>query len=115
MNATDLHSLARRVEAADGAMFVLDREISDAMGHGNQLVRNYTASVDTAMLLVPEGWYWRVGHSTLYAGWANVHSKHPDFCDREDEHFAKAATPALALTAAALRARAASIKEQDDG
>ncbi|API60572.1 hypothetical protein BSL82_15815 [Tardibacter chloracetimidivorans] len=60
---------------------------------------------NAAMMLVPEGWFWRVGHSTLYAGWAHLNRKHPDFCNREDEHSAQAATPALALTAASLRAR----------
>jgi hypothetical protein len=63
------------------------------------------AFLDAAMSLVPEGWFWRVGHSTLYAGWASTNRLHPDHCNREDETFAKAATPALALCAAALRAR----------
>jgi hypothetical protein len=62
------------------------------------------AWLDAAMTLVPEGWYWRVGHSTLYAGWASTNRLHPDHCNPGDETFAKAATPALALCAAALRA-----------
>jgi hypothetical protein len=65
-----------------------------------------TASLDEAKSLVPDGWFWRVGHSTLYAGWAGLNAKHPDHCDKDDEAFAEAATPALALCAAALRARA---------
>jgi len=68
--------------------------------------RYYTASLDAARTLVPEGWYWRAGHGVLWAGWAHLNRKHPDHCDRDDEHSAHAETPALALCAAALRARA---------
>lgn len=68
--------------------------------------RDFTASIDAAMSLVPEGWFWRAGHSTLYDGWAGTNRVHPDHCDRQDETFAHGKTPALALCAASLRARA---------
>lgn len=71
---------------------------------------NFTASLDAAVTLVPEGWYWRAGHGVLWPGWAHLNLKHPDHCDRGDEHSAHAETPALALCAAALRAR---IKEME--
>lgn len=105
-----LESLAERLEAATGP----DRELDEAILKGcwhtgrrpTDLGPRFTASLDDAMKLVPGGWYWRVGHSTLYAGWAGLNAKHPDFCDRNEETFAKAATPALALCAAALRSLA---------
>ena len=65
----------------------------------------YTASLDDAVTLVPDGWYWRAGHGVLWPGWAHLNVKHPDHCDYGDEHTAHAETPALALCAAALKAR----------
>lgn len=130
---TNLLELAAKVEAAEGPDRELDAEIwlactpgatrdqwsyiHNATGrechvdetrdasHRLVIIPAYTSSVDAAMMLVPEGWFWRVGHSTLYAGWAHLNRKHPDFCNREDEHSAQAAAPALALTAASLKAR----------
>jgi len=62
----------------------------------------YTSSLDAAMALVPEGWLWQVeliGHQTKgRIGAAMVWLKH-----RQVKH-GKAATPALALCATALRA-----------
>lgn len=108
--------LAERCEAATGPDWSLDCDIARARGYhvpnpptGGGLavptgsLPRFTASLDAAMTLVPEGWFWRVGHSTLYDGWAALNRVHPDHCNREDEAFAKAATPALALCAAALR------------
>lgn len=120
-----LLALADRVEAAEGANLVLERDIALAIYHsataltGNDArisvwdgngrtqltVKPYTASLDAAMTLVPNGWAWMAG------------------CDPGDGYFAtlmptdesgivahgvncNAATPALALCAAALRARA---------
>lgn len=68
--------------------------------------REFTRSIDAAVTLVPDGWFWRVGHGTLHAGWAHLNRVHPDQCDYEDEHSARADTPPLALCAAALRAAA---------
>ena len=64
----------------------------------------WTASLDAALTLVPEGWRWAVHggpwtrgpHATLLA---------PTYVSKSDQT-ADAATPALALIAAALRARA---------
>lgn len=66
-----------------------------------------------AVMLVPEGWYWRCGHGVLWPGWAHLNVKHPDHCDYGDEHSAHAETPALALCAAALKARARTPEEKD--
>lgn len=67
--------------------------------------KRYTASLDAVLGLLPEGWFWRVGHSTLYGGWAHLNRKHPNHCDVGDEFSANAATPAIALLIAILKAR----------
>ena len=59
--------------------------------------KKYTASLDEAMTLVPEGgWYWAVKNYPVAKCAASIGGI----------HYANAATPALALTAACLRARA---------
>ena len=122
MNKGDILELAERVEALEGE----DREIDLAIAkmrrvtvwkHDPETGTNYetthwhyTASLDAAMTLVPEGFSWEVGE-TADGGHATV-SKMPD----DDEAYAGgrlpapdiqisayAATPALALTAACLR------------
>lgn len=67
----------------------------------------YTASLDDAIGLCERmlpGWFWRVGHGSQDAGWAHLNRVHPDHCDRADEASATAATPALALCLAIVRA-----------
>lgn len=59
-------------------------------------VPEYTASLDAAMTLVPEGFDWAVFRTN---GGLTVHA----WCGYRDDVFA--ATPALALCAAAIRAR----------
>lgn len=74
---------------------------------GEDRYPTFTASLDAAMTLVPEGWDWSAGtqgngkrgHSFLLYRQEGA---------RETVIDPDAATPALALTAAALRARAAS-------
>ncbi len=66
------------------------------------LARPYTTSVDSALTLVPEGWSY-----TICPKWAEV--RHPVFWAQDQE--GHAASPALALTAASLRARAAKARE----
>jgi len=113
-----LNELAERVEAATGPDRELDRAISDALGVGRfhaagSSAWQYTSSLDTAMTLVPEGWLLQFLQEI-------------DYLDGEDagppwtaelrwrENFSSSgrsacqvwcATPALALCAAALRAR----------
>lgn len=85
-------------------------------GHGgDQLVKRYTASLDAAMTLVPEGMKLVLDTHhmivTLYEYWP--------ISSPEDEGFAsyqaEAATPALALCAAALRARSHHNNQQEKG
>ncbi len=68
------------------------------------MIPRYTTSLDAAVTLVPEGDIWSVHGSDApnHKGFADISTM------REPHYFkADAATPALALCAAALRARAA--------
>ena len=104
-NRETLLALAERCEKATGGDRELDEEIGAAIGKPShftddegsrfRITRRYTASLDAAMSLVPEGDL----HLEIKRGkvWAFVGSP---------IRAATAATPALALCAAALRARA---------
>lgn len=119
--AASLIELAERVEAATGRDRELDAliHIEAGLAEGNTVAFKtgwcagsetnprpveapaYTASIDAAMSLVPEGWMWVGGSSPTHnAGMAVTRDGTQDGFD------ARAATPALALCAAALRARA---------
>ena len=118
---TDLLKLAERVEALEGPDREVDREIALASGDyktgrgregmlahkdtPNQFsysVPAYTASLDAAMMLVPEGW-----SGPLHIGGKYSHAELTTCECGEwiDIEVVNCATPALALTAAALRAR----------
>lgn len=100
---TNLIELAARVEGLSGPDREVDLKIMRwAMNIGGpaENALHYTASLDAAMSLVPEGW--NVGQ------WRIIGK--PDSCrmwDDETDIITSGSTPALALTAAALRARAA--------
>lgn len=107
MDRDTLLALAARVEAAAGADRALDRAIAMAAmppeRRGMYVRRHYTASLDAAETLVPAGWTGMVhldGKAGLYRD------------DREPTIDGSAATPALALTAAALRARAEEARDE---
>lgn len=133
--SVDLIALAERVEAATGPDLDLERDIATALGAGAAYIAgsrdwHFTKSLDAAITLVPEGWRWIMRQ-------ACPDKANPDergfFARLETEDFetvtwgkgdcwitdhiagqeAKcwAATPALALTAAALRSRAQDIGE----
>lgn len=72
-------------------------------GQGAGGVKAYTASLDAAMQLVPEGW-----HSSIFTTEGAVLRGSASVRDRDGgpSFTSGAATPALALTAAALRAKA---------
>jgi hypothetical protein len=59
----------------------------------------YTASLDAALTLVPEGWAWELSHNSAPGGYAKVYQELG-----YEQASSAAATPALALCAAALRA-----------
>jgi hypothetical protein len=100
MKREELLALADRVEALTGE----DHGVNCAVEYvrtphwtGEGQPRRYTASLDAAMSLVPEGRDWTLQSSGGPGPMAFV-----DYCGR----FRVGATPALALTAAALRALA---------
>lgn len=122
----ELLKLAERCEKATGPDREIDGDIQieidplchsvtaadifSESGHYVGRLLAYTASLDAAMTLVPEGFEFAVGSGrraamseTMKRPWGNVFA--PDDIGSPADN---AATPALALCAAALRARAAS-------
>ena len=113
--------LADKIEALEGPSREVDAEIAIAVGRTLQVWREgghsmpgywaddppptYTASLDAAMTLVPEGFYKSFAAIRFGDGlpFAEVVERKPP----ERIFSAYAATPALALCAAALRAREA--------
>lgn len=137
MAMTDLNDLAARVEALTGPDREVDALICVAVNAGSlpgaqkemsedptvyslgyvrhrfegrlslRESRRYTASIDAAMTLVPEGYTFAVGAGdTVTEGpWAWCCEPDEFAVSVHSDEFCKAATPALALTAATLRAR----------
>lgn len=130
MDHATLIALAERVEKAQGPDRALDARILMAISGGSQADADYaasdpertcappayTASLDAAAALVPEGWRlaylgeWDSETLRARGPWQAIliragegDSFGPELSPRCNH----AATPALALTAAALRARAA--------
>jgi hypothetical protein len=107
-----LRALIARVEAASGPSRELDEAIYGACWALSALweecdrdeqayqrgIGRYSESLDAALSLVPGGWDWMMGNV------AGAILASPNGCDVAQS---SAATPALALTAAALRARLA--------
>jgi len=112
MNVADLMELAERVEAAAGPNYALEVDITRKLFGKMAAIKPYTASLDAAMMLVPEGWSWTVdavGRASCFA---------PNEPKPWPRTGGLATTPALALCAAALRARANSNQmtvERKDG
>jgi hypothetical protein len=114
---TDLTTLADRVEKLEAGDREVDADIYVAAVPGRHntdalscigsvafWVPAYTSSLDAAMTLLPSDCWWVLEKVALAPGL---------FAEVVD-HKAKAATPALALTAACLRARAALQDKPDD-
>lgn len=92
-----IDALIEKLEAATCAQYALDVAIYEAIGRAEpEIPPAYTASMDAALTLVPDGYDWRVDRInsglTIFASVGN-----------EDVHFGD--TPAIALCIAALRAR----------
>lgn len=110
---TDLEELACRVEKLTEPDREVDVEIWRGLAYATpgyhpsdyDKALAYTDSLDAAMSLVPEGWSVCVVRGP-FDGAADVS---PDFAESRPVS-ARAKTPALALTAAALRARARSME-----
>jgi len=130
----DYEALAVRVDRASGPDLVLERDIALAVYpgaqplHGNETrisvwdgngrtqltVKPYTASIDAAMTLVPEGWFltldrYIVSDDPAQRGSWRVWLKFIHPTDHIEKRFARADTPATAVLSAALRARAATV------
>jgi len=123
--AEELIALAERVEALDGpdrdadlavAQAIYSKEEAAALGWAHFLhpmrnglgqVLEFTASMDAAFLLMPKGHWWAMGREEKRP-WARCFDV-GQMLDQPEEYgrAIDATTPALALTAAALRARAA--------
>lgn len=114
----ELQELIERLEKATG----LDRELDALIGAfvdaapikrvspGSEWSKTvewleylpYTASLDAALTLVPEGWEWQIGGDVpSESGEAHVFGK------GDDIHTAFVDSPAIALCIAALKARTA--------
>ena len=119
---TDILELAKRVEALDGPDRSINEEIANIFGHmivdrNYYVCAPYTASLDAAMTLIGPEWTY-IKSDICARGTPDQHCSY--FLQRlvgDDEEtesgFAK--HPALALVAAALRAKAALGGEQHGG
>lgn len=106
-----LEELADRVEAATGPDRELDCDIARMLGvtvmrrnhedtaNEEHTYWRYTESLDSALSLVPEGFDWIIGRTN---GGLTIHA---EVGGRGNEFMRFGDTPALALCAAALRAR----------
>ena len=114
MTRDDLTALIARVEAATVAeqSDVLAAALMAARKAGWFAAKQYSSALrmlaasayeSAALTLVPEGMVWNAGNDT--PGWAHVWRDSPQYDGRP--HDGRSATPGLALTAAALRARLA--------
>lgn len=113
-----LLALAERVEGLEGPDRVVDVEIATALGCGwdyaadwgprgleRPVAYPYTASIDAAMMLVPEGWLVTHFSELGLAGGCVCALGNPETSqDATSDHGAR--TLALALTAVDLRAHA---------
>jgi hypothetical protein len=95
----DTAGIIERLEAASGPDDALDHDIGMLVGFGG----SFSASIDAALSLVPEGWNWTIrGADVLGASKPYALLGLPGLAETE----AHGATPAIALVSAALRARA---------
>ena len=98
-----LLELAERCEQATGPDLELEMAISRVRDAAGKVLPqlDYTRSIDAAMTLVPEDFDWRLGRTNSGL------TIHAEVGGQAEEDMRFGATPALALCAAALRARAA--------
>lgn len=140
--SSDLIALAERVEKAERPSREMDAEIAAALDLRPNWARDdprslivanrygigllslgvggpgitaacYTSSVDSAAQLAPEGWCWSAGDDYYdpTPGWARVFPRVGGQILGTGNRYS--ATPALALCAAVLRARAAMLQETE--
>ena len=107
--------LAKRCEQIDGPNRELDESIHDLMPVPKVVVPlSYTRSIDDALMIVPEGWTWghlqRKDRQPEFAALLRPTTPGSDFWTGYVLGVAK--SPALAMCAAALRARSCSVGNQ---
>jgi hypothetical protein len=124
--AQPIDDIIQRLEAASEPSFELEEEIRVAVGAGcedlgfTEAPPGYMRSIDAALTLVPHGWFWRVGLTSLYQAWAGVNKTHPDHGEEGRNEFffhrehgqRPDTTPAIALCIVALKARAAAERDR---
>ena len=106
-----MQSLIKRLEQATGPDGRLDRAIRDAFGlpamlvppDGGDEAHPYTASIDAAVTLVPEGWCWRYDSSMHEAEVSDYSGRF--LIDADKEWHGSNRNPAIAICIAAIRAR----------
>lgn len=115
---TTLLALASRVEAATSGCRKLDAEICSRLFGRSIGVSRYTFNIDAALSLVPSGAWFVVknvmGPQPISRDLFVADVLHPNGKDRPIKLTCPCATPALALTAACLRARAIAGSLTDD-
>jgi len=99
-----LLALAERVEQASGADASLDSRIQRCIGAS--LFKPYTASLDAALTLVPEGMRPSVGQNVHHGYWHAFVQSIVDSTPHQLGGAVSNTSGALALCAAAIRARA---------
>lgn len=103
-------SLITRLETATGPDAKLDLDIHNAMGFGRAPL-NYTTSIDAALTLLIEGWqhgYATITQDDILRAANHLAQAYVDGSEMRDfsKYFrSEAATPAIALCIACLKAR----------
>ena len=116
-----LEALLARVLEGTGPDRELDLDIDDFMlkhgpesdqGRNPRYVLPYTASLDAALTLVPDGKAWTVGQNVHHWYWsASVNALDEDGAPKSIGWGGPSNSPALALCAAALQARMEALDE----
>lgn len=115
-----MDDLIARLEKATGPDRDLDHAIDTALlGEWTYYAPEYTASIDAALTLVPNGYRWLVRKhdgSKTWAGGKGAKSFANVYADEHESPMYEAwtQTPALALCIAALKARQAMANPQRD-
>ena len=98
--------LIAELESAKEGSRELDWQIGEALNQGwaPDQPPSYTTILDSAMTLVPENWFWDASNNPKTGGFARL-TDIPAIGEQMQDVKAFASTPALAFSAAALKAR----------
>lgn len=111
MNVETLIALIKRIEKADAASYDLDDAIGRATAgpSGNYASRPYSASMDAAITLLPEGSDWR----RFTPRSCSVYAASPYNAKAEVRHDGYGPTPAAQLCAAIFKMHLAKAKQME--